>query len=553
MNPDTIPLTFFRKSSGSISGPNDDVIRPAHVRFLDYEVEIGLVIGRDMPVGTADHRTTTSPIYVAGAGGHQRHLRARRPAAQDPVLRGQVLPDVHPGRPRAGPAGRRRTQAVHRPASAAAGSTASLRQDMTVADMIYRPVAGAAGADPVPAPRCRRLLLTGTPVGTALERPTEARRDPRLAATARSQVEAVLPRARPATRTTCTTATSSRPPSPPTTAPSTSAASAPSCGGPDDRRTDDRPMTDDLLWPRYAAPSDLAAIEAVPLAATRPPRLHLCAAHPRRNPVAGPHRDHRPPGRRAVARAAAAQLRRAAGRRAPLRQPAPPARRAARRRGRPDGAQLRRTDHRDAGRPAGRDRRAAQRRSVAAAHRRAAPPLRRPGDRHRRAGARPSDLGRSPGPGRRRDRWTRCWCCGPPARTARRRTLPAVDGVLVGYLDELSAGIDPSDFDGEPPRANDLAALFHTGGTTGAPKLAAHTHANQVTDAWMLAANSPARARTPWCSPRCRCSTSTPWWSPCSRRCSRGSPWCGPARSATANPRCSPSSGRSSSTTASPR
>jgi fatty-acyl-CoA synthase len=30
--------------------------------------------------------------------------------------------------------------------------------------------------------------------------------------------------------------------------------------------------------------------------------------------------------------------------------------------------------------------------------------------------------------------------------------------------------------------------LFHTGGTTGAPKLAAHTHAMEVADAWMLAA-----------------------------------------------------------------
>ena len=53
MNPDQIPLTFFRKASGSLCGPYDDVIRPAHVRLLDYEVEIGLVIGREMPVGTA--------------------------------------------------------------------------------------------------------------------------------------------------------------------------------------------------------------------------------------------------------------------------------------------------------------------------------------------------------------------------------------------------------------------------------------------------------------------------------------------------------------------
>ncbi len=33
-------------------------------------------------------------------------------------------------------------------------------------------------------------------------------------------------------------------------------------------------------------------------------------------------------------------------------------------------------------------------------------------------------------------------------------------------------------------RAEDVAAYFHTGGTTGAPKLAIHTHANQVFTAW---------------------------------------------------------------------
>ena len=53
MNPDQTQLTFFRKASGSIAGPNDDVVRPAHVKLLDYELEIGLVIGAAMPVGTA--------------------------------------------------------------------------------------------------------------------------------------------------------------------------------------------------------------------------------------------------------------------------------------------------------------------------------------------------------------------------------------------------------------------------------------------------------------------------------------------------------------------
>ena len=34
------------------------------------------------------------------------------------------------------------------------------------------------------------------------------------------------------------------------------------------------------------------------------------------------------------------------------------------------------------------------------------------------------------------------------------------------------------------PKPDDIAAYFHTGGTTGTPKLAMHTHANQVFDGW---------------------------------------------------------------------
>jgi 2-keto-4-pentenoate hydratase/2-oxohepta-3-ene-1,7-dioic acid hydratase in catechol pathway len=65
MNPASIPLTFFRKSSASISGPFDDIVKPGHVKFLDYEVEIGLVIGQDIPVGTQISESRLSD-YIAG-------------------------------------------------------------------------------------------------------------------------------------------------------------------------------------------------------------------------------------------------------------------------------------------------------------------------------------------------------------------------------------------------------------------------------------------------------------------------------------------------------
>src|ERR1700719_3508339 len=55
-NSATDPLAFFRKASGSITGPLDDIIKPEHVRLLDYEVEIGLVIGRELPAATTTTR-----------------------------------------------------------------------------------------------------------------------------------------------------------------------------------------------------------------------------------------------------------------------------------------------------------------------------------------------------------------------------------------------------------------------------------------------------------------------------------------------------------------
>ena len=51
-DPAKTPLTFFRKASGSVTGPFGDIVKPEHVKLLDYELEIGLVIGRELPVGT---------------------------------------------------------------------------------------------------------------------------------------------------------------------------------------------------------------------------------------------------------------------------------------------------------------------------------------------------------------------------------------------------------------------------------------------------------------------------------------------------------------------
>jgi 2-keto-4-pentenoate hydratase/2-oxohepta-3-ene-1,7-dioic acid hydratase in catechol pathway len=169
LNPDTVPLTFFRKSSGSISGPFDEVVKPAHVRLLDYEVEIGLVIGREMPVGTEITEDNLAD-YVAGmvVTDDVSARDVQLPKTQfyesksyptfTPVGPALVLPDADELKRFTD---LRLTLSVN----------GEVRQDSTVADMIYQPVQALRALTRFQRLDPGDLLLTGTPVGTALSAP----------------------------------------------------------------------------------------------------------------------------------------------------------------------------------------------------------------------------------------------------------------------------------------------------------------------------------------------------------------------------------------------
>lgn len=64
--------------------------------------------------------------------------------------------------------------------------------------------------------------------------------------------------------------------------------------------------------------------------------------------------------------------------------------------------------------------------------------------------------------------------------------LPA--GTLVAHLGELMAAAPEAGAPASRPDHHDVASYLHTGGTTGVPKLAARTHANEVANAWMISA-----------------------------------------------------------------
>jgi 2-keto-4-pentenoate hydratase/2-oxohepta-3-ene-1,7-dioic acid hydratase in catechol pathway len=169
-DPANTPLAFFRKASGSISGPLGDIVKPVHVRLLDYEVEIGLVIGRDMPVGTTITEANLSD-YICGlvvtndvsARDVQltktQFYEAKSYPTFTPVGPALVLLDADELK-RFGDL-RLRLQV-----------NGEIRQDMLVGgDIIYPPVQALQALSRFQRLDAGDLVLTGTPVGTAISAP----------------------------------------------------------------------------------------------------------------------------------------------------------------------------------------------------------------------------------------------------------------------------------------------------------------------------------------------------------------------------------------------
>ena len=170
LDPATIPLTFFRKSSASITGPDADIVRPSHVRLLDYEVEIGLVIGTDIPVGT----TLTAenyPGYLAGLVVTNDVSARDIQLPQTQFYEAKSYPSFTP----VGPALVLLTAeewARFDDLRLQLRVNGQVRQDRVVrGDMIYPPLRALQSLTRFQDLSAGDLIMTGTPVGTALSAP----------------------------------------------------------------------------------------------------------------------------------------------------------------------------------------------------------------------------------------------------------------------------------------------------------------------------------------------------------------------------------------------
>jgi 2-keto-4-pentenoate hydratase/2-oxohepta-3-ene-1,7-dioic acid hydratase in catechol pathway len=166
-DPAKTPLTFFRKASGSVTGPFGDIVKPEHVKLLDYELEIGLAIGRELPVGTEVTEANLADFVVGLVVTNDISARdVQLPKMQ--FFESKSYPTFTP----VGPAlvlvdavelkrfGELRLRL---------SVNGEVRQNMVVeGDILYPPVQALQALAKFQKLDAGDIVLTGTPVGTAL-------------------------------------------------------------------------------------------------------------------------------------------------------------------------------------------------------------------------------------------------------------------------------------------------------------------------------------------------------------------------------------------------
>jgi 2-keto-4-pentenoate hydratase/2-oxohepta-3-ene-1,7-dioic acid hydratase in catechol pathway len=169
MDPDRAFNMLFTKSTASLTGPDDDIVRPADVRLLDYEVELGIVLGRPIPgpvTVTEENLADYVGAFVLADDVSARDVQL----PQGQWYKGKSYPTFCPVGP---------YLCVPEPDEVARWRelrltltvNGELRQDGMAADMVFGPAATLTELSGLERLDVGDLVLTGTPGGVALQPP----------------------------------------------------------------------------------------------------------------------------------------------------------------------------------------------------------------------------------------------------------------------------------------------------------------------------------------------------------------------------------------------
>lgn len=170
MNPDDKKFNmFFTKSAGSISGPYDDVVKPNHVKLLDYEVELGLVIGKDVtsPMKFDDEKLGEYvAAFVIGNDISARDVQIpqmqffKGKSYRSFCPLGPVLCLLEPGE----------IKQIHN-MNLNLTVNGEVRQQDSTENLVFKPAESLSEFSQVSDMRVGDVVLTGTPAGCALQVP----------------------------------------------------------------------------------------------------------------------------------------------------------------------------------------------------------------------------------------------------------------------------------------------------------------------------------------------------------------------------------------------
>ncbi|GAA4053228.1 fumarylacetoacetate hydrolase family protein [Arthrobacter methylotrophus] len=160
--PPEVPVVFL-KPSNTVTGPFDAAPIPPSSKKYDWEVELGIVIGREASyLSSTDEATACIAGYVLANDLSERELQL--PGAAGQWTKGKTLPQSTPLGPWLVPAGEIDAAALR----LRTWVNGEARQDSTTADLIFDPATLVHHLSQHMVLEPGDVIITGTPEGVAL-------------------------------------------------------------------------------------------------------------------------------------------------------------------------------------------------------------------------------------------------------------------------------------------------------------------------------------------------------------------------------------------------
>lgn len=170
MDPDRAFNMLFTKSTASMCGADDDIVTPSHVKLLDYEAELGIVIGKPItgPVTvTPENLAEYVGAFVIGNDVSARDIQL--PEGQ--WYKGKSYRTFCPVGPYLCVPDNAAEVARWTDLRLTLSVNGNKRQDSLAGDMVFKPAATLTEFSELENFEVGDVILTGTPGGVALQPP----------------------------------------------------------------------------------------------------------------------------------------------------------------------------------------------------------------------------------------------------------------------------------------------------------------------------------------------------------------------------------------------